>query len=103
MIGVTVQMRRGHRDDKARGAEPALRSVVIDHRLLHRVQRAIGAADTFDRTHRLALQLWQKKNAGVQRPRALLIGDHNGAGTAVAFIAAFLGAGQAARLAQPIQ
>jgi hypothetical protein len=47
--------------------KPHCAAVMVDHRLLHRVQRAVGAGDAFDRAHRLAVQLRQEQDAGVQR------------------------------------
>ncbi|OIQ65729.1 hypothetical protein GALL_527070 [mine drainage metagenome] len=74
-----------------------------DHRLLHRVQRAIGACDTFDGAHRFAVDLRQHQDAGIQRARALCVGDHHRAGTAIALGAAFLGPGEPAIEPQIIQ
>ncbi len=43
MVARPVQMRHGHRDDKPRRAEAALRPVVFHHRLLHRMRHPPGA------------------------------------------------------------
>jgi hypothetical protein len=90
-------------DDEAGRAEAALRPVMLDHGLLHRVQLAIGTGEAFDRAQRAAVELRQEEDAGVQRTAALRVGHHHGAGTAVAFVAALLGAGQAAAIAQPVE
>ncbi len=74
-----------------------------NQRLLYRVHLALGTADPLDRADRLAVQLGQEQDAGVQGARALGIRNHNGAGPAVALVAAFLGAGQAPVHPQPIQ
>ena len=98
-----VQVGRGHGHDKPRRAEPALAAVVVHHGRLHGVKRAVGGGDPFHGAHGLTLQLWQEQDAGVQGPRALCVRDHHAAGPAVAFVAAFLGAGQPAGVAQPVQ
>jgi hypothetical protein len=103
MIRPAVHLRHGHGDDEARGAEAALAAVSRDHRRLHRVQRAIRAGDALDGAHRLAVQLRQEQDAGIQRPAAGRVGQHDGAGAAIALVAALLGAFQPAVLAQPVQ
>ena len=99
------------------GAEAALRAVAVDQRTLHRVQfvtpprvRRPNLLQVFDREQRLAVQRGQKLDAGVHRlqrkpARTGLAGfaDHHRAGTTVAFVAAFLGAGAALVLAQPVE
>jgi hypothetical protein len=95
---------RGHGDGEARGAEAALRAVVIDHRLLDGVERAVGGSEPFDRAQRLAVELGQEEDAGVERAGAAGgVGQQDRAGAAVAFVAALLGAGEAAILAQPVE
>ena len=103
VVPVAVEMRNRHRHDETGRAEAALRSVMVDHRLLHRVQGAVGGADALDRAHRAAVKLGQEEDAGVQRPCAARIGDHHRAGPAIAFVTAFLGASEAALFAQPIE
>ena len=123
-----VLVGRPERHHEARRAEAALRAVAVDHRLLHRVQRAgrmrvfrrcgvpAGALrlQILDREQRLAVQCRQELDAGVDGAQLqpadgarLAIGrqltDHHGAGTAIAFVAAFLGAGAARVLAQPVE
>ena len=83
---------------------------MVDHRALDRVERAVRCGDAFDGADRLAVQLRQKEDAGVKR---LIIytalasfapaRDHHGACPAIALVAAFFGARQAAIFAQPIQ
>jgi hypothetical protein len=85
--------------------------VAIDHRLLHRMQRAAGQpAQVLDGEHGLAVERGHELDAGVQREQAqsarricVQFADHHGARTAVALGAAFLAAHQPARLAQPGQ
>ena len=101
--GVPVQMCACHRRDEPGGAEPALRSVMVDHRLLHRMKRAVRSCDAFDGAHRLAVKLRQEQDAGIQRPRAVLIRDNHGTGAAIAFVAPFLGSREAAFRAQPVK
>ena len=103
MIPAPVEVSGGHRHDKSRGAESALAAVMVNHRLLDRVERAIGASNAFDRPYGFAVELGQEQDAGVQRTCTSLIGDHHATGAAIALIAAFFGAGQAAGFAQPIQ
>jgi hypothetical protein len=103
VVGAAVEVGCCHRDDEARRAEAALRAVVGDHRLLHRMQLASGPGDAFHRADRLAVELRQEQDAGVERAGARLVRDHHRAGAAVAFVAAFLRAGEAARLAQPVE
>src|SRR6185369_7348528 len=53
--GHALVMEREQRHHDAGRAEAALRSMVIDHRLLHRMQRAVGAAQILDRDKLLAV------------------------------------------------
>jgi hypothetical protein len=79
-----------------------LAAVVVDHRLLHRVQGAVGPA--MPSTVRTALPSSCGRNRmQAFSARAPSVGDHHGAGAAIALVAAFLGAGQPARLAQPVE
>ena len=103
VIGFTVQMCHSHRGHKTRRAKTALAAVVGDHRLLHRVQLPVGAADTLDRAQRPPVQLRQQQDAGIDRLAGGGAAQHDGAGAAIALVAALFGAGQAPRLAQPIQ
>ena len=115
----------GQRHHEARRAEAALRAVAVDHRALHRVQR-VGTGrmrpahrfEVLDREQRLAVERGQEADAGVDRPQAQAadqggcgrrrcgvgqLGHDHGAGAAVALAAAFLGAGAARVLAQPVE
>ena len=71
--------------------------MVFDHGLLHRMQRAL-VCQPFDRADGLAVDLRHKQDTGVQRAGAggAILGHDDGAGTAVAFVTALFGAGQAA-------
>jgi hypothetical protein len=102
---VLVQRVQAHHE--ARRAEAALRAVRIDQRLLHRVQRAAGAAQLIDRDELLAVERADEGDAAIdgapaQAARAGLT-HHHGAGAAVALGAALLGALEPALLAQPLQ
>src|SRR5205085_1648054 len=95
------------RHHEARGAEAALRAVAVDHRLLHRVQ-AVAALQVLDGEERLAVERRQEADARVHRLQPQLAGgvevaDDDRAGAAVALGAAFLRAGAAAVLAQPLE
>ena len=101
-----VEIPQRHR--KAWRAEAALRAVAVDQRLLHRMQRTTGlAAQVFDGEHGLAVERGDEAQAGVdggqmqRRAFAAQFARHHGARAAVALVAAFLGAGEAARAAQP--
>jgi hypothetical protein len=77
--------------------------VALDHRALHRMV----AAEVFHREQGLAVQRRDEGGAGIHRvelQRAVhQFTDHHRAGAAVALGAAFLGAGAAGILAQPVQ
>ena len=103
VVPLPVQVRDRHRHHEARRAEPALAPVVVHHRPLDGVERAVGAGDPLDRPHRRPDELRQEQDAGVERARAAVVGHHHGAGAAVALVAALLGARQAALLAQPVE
>ena len=74
-----------------------------NHRLLNRMQGSIGGGDAFDSADRFAVQLRHEKDAGVQGFCPVGIGDHNGAGPAVAFVTTFFGAAKPAIFAQPVE
>ena len=113
--GAVLLVAGEHRHREARRTEAALRAVAIDQRLLRRVQRA--AADrlqVLDREQRLAVERGQQADAGVDgtecepadRLRVAILGqlaNDDGAGAAVALVAAFLGADAAGVLAQPVE
>ena len=87
-----VQRRAGQ--DHAGGAEPALKRLRVEKRLLHRVHAALGS-EAFDGGDGMALGAKRRDQAGVHR---LAVEQHR-AGAAVAGIAAFLDA-EMAELAQ---
>ena len=89
--------------DEPRRAKSALAAVMGDHRLLHRVQRAVWGFHAFDCPNGFALKLWHEQDTGIQSARAVGICHHDRTGPAVAFVAAFFGAGQLPVLAKPIQ
>lgn len=103
MVGFAVQVGGGHADRKAGGAKAALAAVVVDHCLLHRMQRAIGRAETFDGCNGFAIDLGQEQDAAVQGVVARLIADHHAACAAIAFVAPFFGSSQVFRFAQPVK
>ena len=76
-IGASVQMGSCHGHDKTGRAKAALTAVMFDHRILYRVQSTVRATDAFDGAHGFAMQLWQKQNAGIQRPRTPVLSDHD--------------------------
>ena len=84
----------GHGDGKARCAKAALAAVIVDHGLLHRMQAAIRCREPFDGCDGFAIDLGQEQDAAVQGAVALVVADHDGTRAAIAFVAAFLGAGQ---------
>ena len=104
---VLFQVHAPQRHDEAGRAEAALGTVAFDHRLLHRMQGAVGLLQVFDREQRLAVERGGELDAGVDRlQRQLAIlerADDDRAGAAVAFGAAFLGAGAVQILAQMLQ
>ena len=96
-------MGHGHRDDEAGGAKTALAAVVVDHGRLHRMWGAVGGGEAFDGAHGFAVQLRQEQDAGVKGTGAVFVGDHDGAGAAVALIAALFGAVESLGFAQEIK
>ena len=99
-----VVREQAHHD--AGRAEAALRTVEIDHRLLHGVQR-LALGEVLDGEQFGAVDLPEQQNAGIDR----LVGElaapkmrkHHRAGAAVALAAALLGPRRARLLAQPIE
>ena len=87
-------------------AEAALRGMVVDHRLLQRMQLA-ARGEVFNRDELCAVELAQKQNAGVERlvgePAALELRQRHGACAAIALGAAFLGPLRSHLLAQPVE
>ena len=80
---------------------------MLHHRLLHRMQTAIGAAQMFHRHHMTAVAGGQEPDAGIDRliaePLRPEPSDQNRAGPAIALGAALLGAGQPAVEAQEVE
>eukprot|EP01032_Pedospumella_encystans_P027696 gene27697-31289_t len=74
----------------ARRAVAALQRVVVDEGLLHRMQRAVGRGDALDGGDGAAVGLHAQREAGGDAPAV----EVHGAGTALAVVAALLGAGQ---------
>lgn len=82
--------------------------MAVDHGLLHGMQGAVGATQVFDGEERAAVERRQELDAGIdrfQREAAVRIqfADDNRAGAAVAFRAAFLGAGAMQILTQVLE
>ena len=98
---------REQRHDESRGAEPALRAVMVDHRLLHRMQRAVRLAEILDRNELFSVQRRDEQDAGVDRtvaqPVPVQLAQHDRARAAIAFRATLLGAGLAGLRAQPVE
>ena len=94
------------RHDDAGRAEAALRAVVIDHRLLNGVKRG-PVRQIFDGQDLGAVRHAQEGDAGIDRPvhklAVLQSRENDGAGAAIAFIAAFLRSRGAAILPQPVK
>jgi len=103
-VAFAMKMREQAHDDTRR-AKAALRAVAIDHRLLDGVQRAIWLAQVFHGIEGAAVEGGQELDAGVdglegETAFAIEFADDDGAGAAVAFRAAFLGAAGTQILAQ---
>jgi len=102
---VLVHAEQAHHE--ARGAEAALRSVALDHGFLGRVERAVLGGQVFHGPQRPAVHRMGQLDAAVHRPvvqaTVALLAQHDRAGAAVAFPAAFLGAGGAQVLAQHLE
>ena len=90
-VGTCVSFRKKTHGahDLARGAVAALKAVMFYKGGLHGVQR-VALCKTFDRCNVCAIDACGECQAGID-PLAV---EQNGAGTALAAIAAFLGAGQ---------
>ena len=93
-----VAQERGRRHDEAGRAEPALQAVVVAERRLDRRQRAVGAAEALDGGDLGAVGLHGEHQA---RAHGLAVEQH-GAGAADAVLAAEVGAGEPAPLAQEV-
>ena len=84
--------------DLPRRAIAALVTIMDDERFLHRVQR-LGRAQPLDRRHILAVMHHRQRQAAVDAPAF----DDDGAGAALAMVAALLGAGELEMFAQRIE
>jgi hypothetical protein len=77
--------------------------MVLEHRLLHWMQRPIGRRKMLDRHHMAGIKARRKADAGIDRlvdqPISAEPPHQHGAGAAIALSAPFLGAAQA--LAEP--
>jgi hypothetical protein len=91
---LVVEGRQGHHE--ARRAEAALRAVVLDHRLLDRVERAVRALEVLDGQELAAVQRRHEADAGIDRavaqPAVFGLGDDDAARPAIALGTALLGA-----------
>src|SRR5258706_3682113 len=76
-LGVLVQQRLGGEDHPGR-AEAALEGELVDEGLLHRMERAVGLGQAFDRDHALAARLVGEQRARAHRQPV----DQHGAGAA---------------------
>ena len=100
-----VETKQAHH--KAGGAEAALRTVALQHGLLGRVQCAVCGLQVFHRPQRQPVHRMRHADAaidGLQFQLAVfLFTDDHGAGPAVAFAAALLGAGAVQVFAQQVE
>ena len=103
MVRRPVEMGGGHAHDKAGRAEATLAAVKVDHRLLDRMQRAVGCRQPLNRCDRFAVHLGQEEDAAVEGTGAAGVGDHHRTRTTITFIAAFFGAGETAGVAEPVE
>ena len=103
VIGVVVQVRCGHAHHETRGAEPALATMVSDHCVLHRMQGAVGRAQTFNSCDVFAVQLRKKEDASVERMVTCVIGDHHSASTAIALVAPLFCTCEVALFGEPVE
>src|SRR5438067_1182059 len=86
------------REDLARRAIAALERVLIDERLLHRMELAVDAGEAFDRDDRAAHRYGER-----HARQHTLLADMDGTCAALAVIAALLGPGEGEMLAQRIE
>ncbi|MCY1354352.1 hypothetical protein D9M69_407270 [compost metagenome] len=106
VVAVAVLLQGEQRHDEAGGAEAALGTVAIHHRLLHGMQLAL-VLEVFHGDQLLAVQRRHEGQAGVQGAVAdavaVQLADDHGAGTAIARGAAFFGTGFADMLTQVVE
>jgi len=104
-ILLEIHAPQGH--DETGRAKAALGTVALDHGLLHRVQGAIVLLQVLHRKQGLAVERGNELDAGIDRvhPDLAILerADHDRAGAAIAFGAAFLGAGAVQVVAQVLQ
>ncbi len=103
-VALLIVGEQAHHD--TRRAKTALRTVLTRHRLLHRMQHAV-VGKILDGDQFGAVQLAEQRDARIERlvneAAVALAHDHDGAGAAIAFSAAFLGAGRSLLQTQPVQ
>ena len=96
--------KQAHHD--AGRAKAALRAVIAGHGLLHRMQHAL-VGQILDGDQFGAVELAEQSDAGIDRlvdqSAVALAHDHDSAGAAIAFRAAFLGADRPLLQAQPVE
>ena len=104
---LTAMMEGEHRHHETRRAEAALGGVGIDHRLLHRMERAVRCSQAFDREDGSIVDLRQHHQAGIHRLKPQrsvdLAAKDDRAGAAIAFGASFLRSGETCAGPQPVQ
>jgi hypothetical protein len=102
-----AEVGRIERHDEPGRAEAALRAMAVGKRPLHWMRGAIFALQVLHRHDAAPLQHWQQQDAGidgaVMHGAVAQLSDHDGAGAAIAFRAAFLGAGQPLGLTQIVE
>src|SRR5205823_2274769 len=97
--GARVALEQGvRRDQEARGAEAALRAVLLVEGLLHRGE-SLGRPEPLDRRHLGAVERRERQQARAPR----LAVDEDGARAAAALLAAGLGARDRELLAQHLE
>src|SRR5262249_41783038 len=102
-----AMLEREHGHDESRCAEPALRCMGLDQRLLHGMQAVIFGTQALNSYDGAAIDLRQHHQAGIHRlilQFALVApAKHNGAGTTVALGATLLRSGEPRAQAKPIE
>ena len=103
-VALVIVREQAHHD--ARRAKAALRAMQTRHRLLHRMQHAVFG-EILDRDQFGAVELAEQRDARIDRlvsqAAIALAHDDDGAGAAIAFRAAFFGAGRSLLQTQPVQ
>lgn len=109
-VGIRVGLvQREQRHYETRRAKAALRSMVVDHGSLYGMQPATSRRQALDRNQLFAIERRQELDAGINRPHRKIVaisgqlGDHNGAGTAIALCATLFRSGAAEVLAKELQ